>query len=62
MYIIYVNTHITDRDIIMKEQQNKKNRIDDLEKEINDLKERVKKIEESFKVKETKEKPSTMFM
>lgn len=45
----------------MKEP-NRKNRIDDLEKEINFLKERVKKIEESFKVKETKEKPSTMFM
>lgn len=62
MYIIYVNTHITDRDAIMKEQQNKKNRIDELEKEINFLKERVKKIEESFKVKEIEEKPSTTFM
>lgn len=61
MYIIYVNTHITDRDIIMNEQK-RKNKIDDLEKEINDLKERVKKIEESFKVKEMKEKPSTTFM
>ncbi|HQG79233.1 MAG TPA: hypothetical protein PK564_02740 [bacterium] len=46
----------------MKEQQNKKNRIDELEKEINFLKERVKKIEESFKVKEIEEKPSTTFM
>ncbi len=46
----------------MKEQQNKKNRIDDLEKEIDFLKERVKKIEESFKVKEIKEEPSTTFM
>ena len=43
-------------------EQKRKSKIDDLEKEINDLKERVKKIEESFKVKETKEKPSTMFM
>jgi len=43
----------------MKEQQNKKNRIDELEKEIDFLKERVKKIEESFKVKEIEEKPST---
>ena len=46
----------------MKEQQNKKNRIDDLEKEINFLKERVTEIEGSFKVKEMKEKPSTLFM
>lgn len=61
MYIIYVNTHITDRDIIMNEQK-RKNRIDDLEKEINFLKERVKKIEESFKVKEMKEEPKTSFM
>lgn len=43
-------------------EPNRKNRIDDLEKEINFLKERVKKIEESFKVKEMKEKPSTRFM
>lgn len=61
MYIIYVNTHITDRDIIMNEQK-RKSKIDDLEKEINDLKERVKKIEESFNVKEIKEKPKTSFM
>lgn len=46
----------------MKEQQNKKNRIDELEKEIDFLKERVKKIEEYFKVKEIEEKPSTTFM
>ena len=45
----------------MKEQ-NKKNRIDELEKEINALKERVTKIEESFKVKEIEEKPKTSFM
>lgn len=43
-------------------EQKRKNRIDDLEKEINDLKERVKKIEEYFKVTEMKEKPSTSFM
>ena len=64
MYIIYVNTHITDRDIIMNEQK-RTNKIDELKKEINDLKERVKRIEESFNVKEMKEmkeKPSTMFM
>lgn len=45
----------------MKEP-NRKNRIDDLEKEIDDLKERVKKIEDSFKVKEMKEEPKTSFM
>ena len=45
----------------MKEQ-NKKNRIDELEKEINFLKERVKKIEASFEVKEIEEKPKTSFM
>lgn len=61
MYIIYVNTHITDRDIIMNEQK-RTNKIDELKKEIDFLKERVKKIEESFDVKEMKEKPSTMFM
>lgn len=43
-------------------EQKRKNRIDDLEKEIKTLKERVKKIEESFKVKEMKEKPKTSFM
>ena len=43
-------------------EQNKKNRIDELEKEINVLNERVKKIEDSFKVKEIEEKPSTTFM
>ena len=61
MYIIYVNTHTTDRDIIMKEQ-NRKNKLDELEKEINLLNERVTKIEESFKVKEIEEKPKTSFM
>ena len=61
MYIIYVNTHITDRDIIMNEQK-RKNRIDDLEKEINDLKERVKMIEGYLKGKRAEEKPSTSFM
>ena len=45
----------------MKEP-NRKNRIDELEKEINALKERVAKIEESFKVKEIEEKPKTSFM
>lgn len=62
MYIIYVNTHITDRDIIMKNETNRKNRIDDLEKEIKDLKERVKMIEGYLKGKRAEEKPSTMFM
>ena len=61
MYIIQYKTQTTDRDIIMKEQ-NKKNRIDELEKEINVLKERVIKIEDSFKVKVKEEKPSTTFM
>ena len=51
MYIIVVNTHTTDRDTIMKEP-NRKNRIDELEKEISLLNERVTKIEESFKVKD----------
>lgn len=45
----------------MKEQ-NRKNRLDELEKEINFLKERVAKIEESFKVKVIEEKPKTSFM
>jgi hypothetical protein len=61
VYIIYVITHITDRDIIMNEQK-RTNKIDDLKKEINFLKERVKKIEESFNAKEIEEKPSAMFM
>ena len=62
MYIIYVNTHTTDRDTIMKEQ-NRKNKFDELEKEINFLKERVKKIEASFEVKDKEEeKPKTSFM
>jgi hypothetical protein len=45
----------------MKEQ-NRKNKLDELEKEINLLNERVTKIEESFKVKEIEEKPKTSFM
>lgn len=45
----------------MKEQ-NRKNRLDELEKEINFLKERVAKIEESLKVKVIEEKPKTSFM
>jgi hypothetical protein len=61
VYIIYVNTHITDRDIIMNEQK-RKSKIDDLEKEIKTLKERVTYIESYFKVTEMKEKPSTTFM
>lgn len=61
MYIIYVNTHITDRDIIMNEQK-RKSKIDDLEKEIKTLKERVTYIESYFKVTEMKEKPKTSFM
>lgn len=43
-------------------EQKRKNRIDDLEKEINFLKERVKKIEDSFTLKEIKEEPKTSFM
>jgi hypothetical protein len=61
VYIIYVITHITDRDIIMKEP-NRKNRIDELEKEIKTLKERVTYIESYFKVTEMKEEPKTSFM
>jgi len=46
----------------MKEQ-NRKNKFDELEKEINFLKERVKKIEASFEVKDKEEeKPKTSFM
>jgi len=46
----------------MKEP-NRKNRIDELEKEISLLNERVTKIEESFKVKDKEEeKPKTSFM
>ena len=54
-------TQTTDRNTIMKEQ-NKKNKLDELEKEINLLNERVKKIEASFNVKEIEEKPKTSFM
>jgi hypothetical protein len=61
VYIIYVNTQTTDRDIIMKEP-NRKNRIDELEKEIKTLKERVTYIESYFKVTEMKEEPKTSFM
>ena len=61
MYIIVVKHKQPTENTIMKEQ-NKKNRIDDLEKEINLLKERVKKIEASFNVKEIEEKPKTSFM
>ena len=54
MYIIVVNTHTTDRDTIMKvmKEQTRKNKFDELEKEINALKERVAKIEDSFNVKD----------
>ncbi|HPW94148.1 MAG TPA: hypothetical protein PLT31_03060 [Fibrobacteraceae bacterium] len=46
----------------MKEQ-NRKNKLDELEKEINALKERVTKIEASFEVKDKEEeKPKTSFM
>ena len=62
MYIIVVNTQTTDREAIMKEP-NRKNRIDELEKEINLLNERVTKIEASFKVKDKEEeKHKTLFM
>ena len=62
MYIIVVNTHTTDRDAIMN-KPNRKDKFDELEKEINALKERVTKIEgSSFKVKEIEEKPKTSFM
>ncbi len=54
-------TQTTDRNTIMKEQ-NRKDKIGELEKEINLLNERVKKIEESFNVKEIEEKPKTSFM
>lgn len=45
-------------------EQKRKSKNDELKKEINDLKERVKKIEESLKVKakEIEEELSTIFM
>ena len=43
-------------------EQKRTNKIDELKKEIDFLKERVKKIEESFKMKEMKEEPKTSFM
>ena len=61
MYIIVVKHKQPTENTIMKEQ-NRKNKLDELEKEINFLKERVAKIEESFKVKEIEEKPKTSFM
>ena len=62
MYIIVVNTHTTDRDTIMKEQ-NKKNKFDELEEKFNLLNERVAKIEASFNVRDKEEeKPKTSFM
>ena len=45
----------------MKEP-NRKNKLDELEEKFNLLNERVKKIEEYFKVKEIEEKPKTSFM
>ena len=45
----------------MKEQ-NKKNKFDELEEKFNLLNERVKKIEEYFKVTEIEEKHETSFM
>ncbi len=64
MYIIVVNTHTTDRDTIMKamKEQSRKNKFDELEEKFNLLNERVTRIEESFKVKETEEKTKTSFM
>ena len=41
---------------------NRKDKFDEIEKEIKLLKERVARIEDSFKVKEIEEKPSTTFM
>lgn len=61
MYIIVVKHKQPTENTIMKEQ-NKKNKLDELEKEINLLNERVKKIEASFNVKEIEEKPKTSFM
>ncbi len=46
---------------VMKEQT-RKNRIDELEKEINALKERVREIEGYFKGRRAEEKPKTSFM
>lgn len=62
MYIIVVNTHTTDRDTIMKEQ-NRKDKFSELEKEINVLKERVAKLEASFEVKDKEDnKAKALFM
>jgi len=46
---------------VMKEQP-RKNKFDELEEKFNFLNERVTRIEDSFKVKETEEKPKTSFM
>ena len=62
MYIIVVKHKQPTENTIMKEQ-NKKNRIDDLEKEINLLKERVTKLEASFEVKDKEDnKAKALFM
>ncbi len=61
MYIIVVKHKQPTENTIMKEQ-NRKNKFDELEEKFNLLNERVKKIEESFKVKEIEEKPKTSFM
>ena len=62
MYIIVVKHKQPTENTIMNEQ-NKKNKFDDLEKEITVLKERVAEIEKYFKVNEIEEeKPETSFM
>jgi hypothetical protein len=43
-------------------EQKRTNKIDELKKEIKDLKERVTYIESYFKVTEMKEEPKTSFM
>jgi len=63
VYIIVVKHKQPTENTIMKNPFGKKNRIDELEKEINLLKERVAKIEASFKVRDKEEeKPKTSFM
>ena len=62
MYIIVVKHKQPTENTIMNEQ-NRKNKFDELEKEINLLNERVTKIEASFTLKDKEEeKPKTSFM
>ena len=62
MYIIVVKHKQPTENTIMNEP-NRKNKFDELEKEINLLNERVKKIEDSFEVKDKEDnKAKALFM